>query len=326
MKILIITHNTITDLLLITPIVRVLKTDLNADVYVSNEDPNGILKENPYLARIDNEYNSEELQKVPFDYVIDFQNSSYSKQVRRKLKGSLLTKDESLRERILKKIRNNTSPKKHIIDQYFDIIKPLGVKPDQLGIDFFIPSKDLIERNWLPESHQNGYVAVAINAPYETRKLPITRLIELCDRINKPIVLVGEKEDTPIGEEVERFFQRGSKEEERRIENLNKNATIFNSCGKFNLNQSASLLKEASWVFTYDSAYMHLASSFNKKIFSIWGNTSANEGFYPYNTKFTIFENNKLDCRPCSTEGFNSCPKGHFKCMQEVTFDFYLPD
>ena len=35
-----------------------------------------------------------------------------------------------------------------------------------------------------------------------------------------------------------------------------------------------------------------------------------------------ILENNNLNCRPCSKLGYNKCPKGHFKCMEEIDFSF----
>jgi hypothetical protein len=101
---------------------------------------------------------------------------------------------------------------------------------------------------------------------------------------------------------------------------------IFNGCGKFNLNQSAFLLKESKAVFTHDTGLMHIASAFKKEIFSIWGNTVPEFGMYPYQTKFTIYENKNLDCRPCSKIGFDKCPKGHFKCMNDQVFDIYFPN
>jgi hypothetical protein len=32
-----------------------------------------------------------------------------------------------------------------------------------------------------------------------------------------------------------------------------------------------------------------------------------------------IFETKGLRCRPCSKIGYQKCPKGHFKCMQEIS-------
>ena len=101
---------------------------------------------------------------------------------------------------------------------------------------------------------------------------------------------------------------------------------IFNACGKFNLNQSASLVKQAQCIFSMDTGLMHVAAAFKKEVFSIWGNTVPELGMYPYRTKFTIFEVNGLPCRPCSKIGYNKCPKGHFRCMQDQKFDFYLPE
>ena len=208
-----------------------------------------------------------------------------------------------------------------------ETVKPLGIKMDALGLDFFIPEKDEVAITSLPETHQKGYVALAIGAQHHTKKLPFKRMVELCDKINKPIVLLGGKGDMEMGERVTNFFRKTtkSKPHEEGLLKLNKKTIIYNVCGKYNLNQSASIIKKANYVFTHDTGLMHIAAAFKKQIFSIWGNTIPSFGMYPYRTKFTIFENNRLDCRPCSKIGFNKCPKGHFKCMNESVFDFYLP-
>jgi hypothetical protein len=45
---------------------------------------------------------------------------------------------------------------------------------------------------------------------------------------------------------------------------------------------------------------------------------------YPYlsdhgkNGSGKIMEIRGLACRPCSKIGYNACPKGHFKCMEEI--------
>ena len=112
---------------------------------------------------------------------------------------------------------------------------------------------------------------------------------------------------------------------EKGLKDLNKKTIVFNGCGKFNLNQSASIIKKSIAVFTHDSGLMHIAAAFEKHVYSIWGNTVPEFGMYPYRTKFTVFENNALTCRPCSKIGHNKCPIGHFNCMNKVNFDFYIP-
>ncbi|NTW63071.1 MAG: glycosyltransferase family 9 protein, partial [Chlorobiaceae bacterium] len=41
-------------------------------------------------------------------------------------------------------------------------------------------------------------------------------------------------------------------------------------------------------------------------------------GFLPYHTPFKLFEVEGLRCRPCSHIGREHCPKGHFRCMNEL--------
>ena len=126
---------------------------------------------------------------------------------------------------------------------------------------------------------------------------------------------------------IKEFFEKRNKNApfEKGLKDLNKKTIVFNGCGKFNLNQSASIIKKSIAVFSHDSALMHIAAAFEKHVYSIWGNTIPEFGMYPYRTKFTVFENNSLTCRPCSKIGHNKCPIGHFNCMNKLNFDFYIP-
>lgn len=331
MKCLIIAPHSEEEILFITPALRCLKTQLSATISVII-DPHKqfLLEENPnvdYLLAINESIRGYYHQIKTCDCIIDFRGSIKS------FLGTLLTRKKTLRYRhlswkkwLLCKVKINLLPNEHRVQQMLKTLSTLSVSDDESGLDFFIPFKDEVETSWLPETHQSGYVAVVISGSYATRQLPVKRLIELCDRINKPIILLGEKKDEAMAGEIEKFFLPGTKAQEKEMVNLNKKAIIFNACGKFSFHQSANMIQKADWVFTHDHVMMHVAAAFKKTIFSIWGNTLPEMGGYPYQTRFTIFENKKISCRPCSVGGFKKCPKGHFKCMQDVTFDFYLPD
>ena len=118
----------------------------------------------------------------------------------------------------------------------------------------------------------------------------------------KPILLLGGKED----ETAANFI-------------LSKTKGVENFCGKISIQQSAAIIKYADIVLTHDTGMMHIASAFQKKIISIWGNTIPQFGMQPYLPKELFFnaEVENLNCRPCSKIGYNSCPKGHFKCMSQ---------
>jgi len=335
MKILVIRFSSIGDIVLTTPVVRVLKTQLeNAEIhYATKIQFRSIFEENPYIDKMhylekDLRAFIRELRNEKFDFIVDLHNNLRT----RIIKAALRTKSSSFDKLNIEKwlivnFKINKLPNVHIVDRYLETVKSFDIKNDSLGLDYFIPEKDVVPMEWLPETHRNGYVAYAIGAQHDTKKLPVERMIELCDKINRPIVLLGGKEDAAVGDQINAFFQKssGSSEYEDGLKELNKRTLIYNSCGKYNLNQSASLIKQARYVFSHDTGLMHIAAAFKKEIFSIWGNTIPEFGMYPYRTKFTVLENTKLSCRPCSKIGHNKCPKGHFKCMREIVFDFYLP-
>ncbi len=335
MKILVIRFSSIGDIVLTTPVVRTLKTQLeNAEVhYATKIQFKSIFEENPYIDKMhylqkDLSGFIQQLREENFDFIVDLHHNLRT----RIIKTVLLAKSTSFNKLNVEKwlmvnFKINKLPNIHIVDRYLETVKSLGVKNDTLGLDYFIPEKDVVPMEWLPETHRNGYVAYAIGAQHQTKKLPIDRMIELCDRINRPIILLGGKEDAAVGEQIGSFFDKttGSLQYEEGLKELNKRTMIYNACGKYNLNQSASLVKQAKYVFTHDTGLMHIAAAFKKEIFSIWGNTIPEFGMYPYRTKFTVLENTKLSCRPCSKIGYNECPKKHFKCMKEIVLDFYLP-
>lgn len=334
-KILVIRFSSIGDIVLTTPVIRSLKTQLpEAEIhYLTKKSFNVLLTNNPYVDKVhlleDSLNNTiKQLKKEQYDLIIDLHNNLRTTIIKFRLSVKSNTFDKINFKKWLKvNLKIDKLPNRHIVERYMDTLIPLGIKMDMLGLDYFIPEKDEVPMDWLPETHQDGFVAFAIGAQHATKKLPLKRMIELCDKINKPIVLLGGKEDASIADQIEKFFTKSvvSEPMEEGLQELNKKAIIYNACGKYNLNQSASLIKSASHVFSHDTGLMHIAAAFKKEVFSIWGNTIPSFGMYPYRTKFTVFENNKIDCRPCSKIGFNKCPKGHFKCMNDTIFDFYLP-
>ncbi len=327
MKILVIQTDSIGRIVQSTPLFRAIKKRFQIAPDILLKEENEIIaKEN---RNIENAISPKNVDSKfgTYDIVVDLVNNKTTRTWAKKLgKKVLSVKSNGWKEWVFINLKINQLPSKHRIAQQFEQLESLGLSWDDEGLDYFIPEKDYVENSWLPITHQNGYAVFAIGALTKTQQLPVERMIELCDRINKPIILLGEKEDISAAERIEEFFQKGTAKEEKEIEELNKKASIFNGCGKFNINQQASIIKESSWVFTHENDLMHIAAAFNKQIFSIWGSSSPFFGEYPFETKFTIFENNKISCRPCSRTGFEKCPKGHFKCMKELTFDFYLPD
>jgi len=333
-KVLIIRFSSIGDIVLTTPVIRALRVSWpEATIhFCTKKQYQPLLEANPHLDKIhlfEGKLSPliRQLRAEHYDYIIDLHHNLRTLIIKASLRKKAYAFDKLNFEKwLFVNFKVNRMPNIHIVDRYLATLKPLGITGDSFGLDYYIPERDEVEPEWLPESHRYGFVAFAIGGQFATKKLPLNRMIELCDRINKPVILLGGKEDFEMGEAIARFFARPEDSQfEKGLEELNKKTVIFNGCGKFNINQSASLVKQAKAVFTHDTGLMHIAAAFHKKLFTIWGNTTPLFGMYPYRTQFTVFENNKINCRPCSKLGHAQCPKGHFKCMKEVTFDFYLP-
>ncbi len=311
-KFLIIRFSSIGDIVLTTPVLRNLKQQVEgAEIhYLTKKQYAGILETNPYVDKVhvlDDSFSDllPKLKAEYYHYVIDLHKNLRTLKVKRSLRNAHFSFNKVNWEKwLMVNLKVNKLPNIHIVDRYLDTVKVFIDKNDLKGLDYFIPEKDEVDITSLPESFQNGYIAFAIGAQHDTKKLPDEKIISICKKINKPIVLLGDKHDSNIAEKV--------------VTAVSDN--IYNACGKYNLNQSASIVKQAKLVITHDTGLMHIAAAFKKKIISVWGNTIPEFGMYPYlsGEGSEIIEVKGLKCRPCSKIGFNKCPKKHFKCLHGI--------
>ena len=313
MKILIIRFSSIGDIVLTTPVIRCCKEQItDAEIHVVTKKTfTDILVNNPYLNKVHAFNNKideviEQLRIENFDFIVDLHNNIRSISLKHKLnKPSSAFNKLNIKKWLYVQFKINRLPSIHIVDRYFEALSSLQVKNDGKGLDYFIAKQDEINlTETLPSSFQNGYYALVLGGSYFTKQIPEKKLSEIIELSDKPLILLGGKSEQELGQKLIQCYS-------------NK---LFNACGKFNLNQSAYLIKYAQKVITSDTGLMHIAAAFKKEIHSLWGNTVKEFGMYPYlpNEKSKIYEVESLSCRPCSKLGFHKCPKGHFKCMNEI--------
>lgn len=311
-KILIIRFSSIGDIVLTTPVIRCLKLQRpEAEIhYVTKRAFKGILEHNPYITKVhviekDVKEVIKELKKENFDLIIDLHKNLRSSELKLYLgKPSRAFKKLNFRKWLLVNFKMDSMPDLHVVDRYMQTVEHLGIKNDNKGLDYFIPTTDEIQLSSLPPAFQNGYTAFVIGAKHFTKQLPVEKIISIIRKMNSAVVLLGGKEDLERAEQITSVL--GDK--------------VYNACGKFNLNQSASLVRQATKVISHDTGLMHIAAAFKKVIISVWGNTVPAFGFSPYlpASSSKIVEVKGLSCRPCSKIGYDKCPKGHFKCMMET--------
>jgi ADP-heptose:LPS heptosyltransferase len=321
MKFLVLRFSSIGDIVLTTPVIRCLKKQLPNSIihFAVKESFKTIVESNPYIDKVIvlQDYVEEVIEtakREKYDYIIDLHNNLRTMQIKKALKKvpSKSFAKLNIQKWLLTNFKINNMPNLHIVDRYMKTVEHLQVKNDGQGLDYFIPEKDVVKDNDIPTAHLAGYIAIVIGAAHKTKQYPVEKLIELCNKINHPIILLGSKEDAANGAAIA----------------TQDTFKIYNACGKFNLNESADLVRRSKFVVTNDTGLMHIAAAFKKPIISIWGNTVPSFGMTPYygnyNIMSAIIENKNLRCRPCSKIGYYACPKKHFKCMQEISVDEVL--
>lgn len=317
-KFLIIRFSSIGDIVLTTPIVRCLKQQLpDTEVhYLTKEAYLPVLEANPYIDKIFTiQQKIDEvlpaLKNENYNHIIDLHKNFRSKGVILNLRKPASGFNKiNLKKWMIVNLKINSLPQIHIVDRYFGAIKKLGIKNDQQGLDYFIPEKDEIDIQSLPSNFHKSFIGWVIGGKHNTKIYPEEKIIETINESNQNFILLGGPEDTDKGKRISEAIGQ----------------SVYNACGKFNINQSASLVQQASKIITNDTGLMHIAAAFKKEIISLWGNTIPEFGMYPYmpghDGKSHIIEVKGLSCRPCSKLGYKDCPKGHFKCMNELKVEF----
>lgn len=313
MKVLIVRFSSIGDIVLTTPVVRCLKQQVdNIEIhYLTKNNFISVIENNPYIDKIHTIGNDLKsliplLKQENFDLVIDLHHNVRTLRLKYFLgKKSVSFNKLNWKKFLITTFKINKLPKQHIVDRYLETINFLGVLNDNKGLDYFISSKDEVDiASMLAVHYLNGYYTLVIGGSYYTKQIPINKLKEICEKSSLPLVLLGGKEDVDVASELHKAFP----------------TQTLNMCGKMSLNQSASIIKQSKKVITSDTGLMHIAAAYKKDIISIWGNTIPEFGMGPYmaGDDSQIVEVNHLSCRPCSKLGYRKCPKGHFKCMNEI--------
>lgn len=311
MKILFVRFSSIGDVVLTTPVVRATKEQV-ADVeihYLTKKSFGGIVTQNPNVSKVFTIEKSidevtDALKKEQYDWIIDLHNNVRTKGLKLKLRRPSRTFRKLNREKwLLVNAKINKMPDVHVVDRYFETVAHLGVQSDGKTGDFIIHADNEVSlKSW--ELDLNEFVAIAIGAQHPTKCLPVEKLVELIDRIEAPVVLIGGPTDVSKAEAI--------------VDQSKKD--LINTVGKLNLEQSASVVRQAKHLITHDTGMMHIASCFDVPMSTVWGNTVPDFGMYPYQPEkktYSMHQVEGLKCRPCSKIGSEACPKKHFDCMMK---------
>ena len=161
LKILIVRFSSIGDIVLTTPVVRMLKKQLNAEVHFLTKAPFVVLfKNNPNVDAVFQINNSireviSDLKKENYDYVIDLHNNLRTQILKLRLGVTAKSFNKINCEKFcLISFKRNVLPDVHIVDRYLDTVKFLGVENDKQGLDFFLSENDKVDLS----TYSNNYM------------------------------------------------------------------------------------------------------------------------------------------------------------------------
>ena len=311
-KILVIRLSSIGDIILTTPLLRRLHAaypDCVID-YCTKPPFAVLLASNPRLSAI---YTTEELPTGAYDLVIDLQRNLRSHAIASSVRAGRTVhyRKENWKKWLMVQFKINLyGSSRSVVDRYKDALKDIELSTDCQGCELYPSSDDRAFAQPFFESRQKT-IAICFGAKHFTKRYPsqgFAAIISLLlNEMPLQFLLLGGKEDAAHATEIMHSLPESSR------------ARVVNLAGNCSLMQTAALLERSDAVLSNDTGLMHMASAFSKKLFVLFGSSSAAFGFLPYQTPYELFEAEHLPCRPCSHIGRDHCPKGHFRCMNDLS-------
>ncbi len=191
---------------------------------------------------------------------------------------------------------------KHEVDRNLELIKHLTSNLNRQPKLY--PSSEDFEAIQMYQTE--NYYCLAPSSVWFTKQAPKEiwlKLIAKLTRENATIYLLGGPDDFELCDEI------------KAKTNTQK---VINLAGKLSLMQSAALMKNAKRNFVNDSGPLHLASAMNAPVSAFFCSTTPLFGFGPLSDDSEIIEVENLSCRPCGLHGHKECPKGNFRCGNEL--------
>lgn len=315
-KILIIRFSSIGDIVLTTPLLRALK-EQKPDIeihYITKKVYAPVLENNPHIDQLillEDKLSSlfPQLKKQKYDFIVDLHNNLRSLRIKAVLKRPYESLDKLNRQKwLLVRFKKDHMPSVHIVERYFKTLERLGVKNDGKGLEYYSGLEQEKNIKGIEESIKDNFAVIVIGGTYYTKQIPEEKFDDLLARFSLPLVLLGGPDDQKQAQKIAQKYPQ----------------QVHNLTGKTSLNESAEIIRRSQFVVTSDTGLMHMAAAYQKKTYSVWGNTVPEFGMVPYMPEnpenSVILEVKNLPCRPCSKLGYNNCPKKHFDCMMKQDF------
>ncbi len=329
-KILVINLMHIGDLLLVTPVLRALRTAypdahiaLLADSklsdlvkYNKNIDELIALDKKGYHNKLSNYLQAvADIRAKKFDLVINLHANERASFIAAFSGANKIVGYSTFGLHwFFDKTMKNRKAVKHQVESHFDVLREfVGVTEiDDHGIEMWLDesAETKAAKIWHEQfgSTDAKVIGLNIGASWPTKRWRSEYYAELADRLldrGYAIAYFGGSMDQEIVDEtIEKMRHR-------------HHPMLKVLTGKLSLMELAAMLKKCTVLVTNDSGPMHVAVAMDVPLVTMFGSSPV-PGFYPYNNK-SILIKTPVACHPC---GEHHCD--HHECMKVITVDTVL--
>lgn len=305
-SVLVIRFNSIGDIVLTTPVVECLASNGYRVHYVAKNAFKELLDNDPHVEKVwplQENLNDliSRIKEFKYDLVVDLHNNVRSKRISQALGVKTFRLDkERIGLFLLTQLGIGKQTRTHIVDRFMEVIRPLSLQSGTYTPRVHLPQNEMKTAD-LP----SRYIAVAVGTAWKTKSIPVSHLKNIIESLDPiPIVLLGGPDDVSKSNEID-----------------TNGSHIHNRVGQLSITESAEAIKSAQVLLTGDTGMMHIAAALDVPVVAVYGSTHPMLGYTPFyagETEHSIIQNEDLSCRPCTKQGKDACPKGHFKCMMDL--------
>ncbi|MCX6134616.1 MAG: lipopolysaccharide heptosyltransferase II [Ignavibacteriales bacterium] len=331
-KTLVIRFSSIGDIVLSTPLLRVLRARFPQGQidYVTRTEYAELVRSNQNLNHT-YEFDARErfdglralkkkIRDEQYDLIVDIHDSLRSKYLR-SLRGPrrLVVNKRVFERSMLVNLKKNLYKEiVSVVDRYIEPLNDLGVTNDGKGLELHIPDEILFGVSGkiatLKLNRFEKVVGLCPGARHFTKRWPADRFARVgaacAQKLDAKILLFGGAADTAVCNQI--------------VWDINNQAGAERAtslCGQLGLLETAAAMEFCDVIVTNDTGLMHIAAAMHKKIVAVFGSTVKEFGFFPSDPRAVVLDTSGLACRPCSHIGRSECPEKHFRCMTEIDPD-----
>ena len=183
-----------------------------------------------------------------------------------------------------------------------DPLLAMAVDKTKIQWDELSPRVSPILQNW--KLQKQKVIAIAPGSVWATKRWPLEKFVSVVKKMpDHKFVLVGSESELPLANEIQGHCP-----------------DVLNAVGETSLRQMWTLLDACDGLFSNDSGLMHMASCLGLPTVVVFGPTTLNLGYRPWQDGAVVVQT-ELACRPCGSHGSVSCPIGTHACMEQVQPD-----